>query len=220
MEHSSQVLDQSVQEVGKKLNIRVDEAGRSLEMSAEVSAKSIKEGAKEAKELLSNVGGDWSKSIQSASTSLRDSATEAGGVLSKSMLDVEGVLVASIERWNEEWAEKMRTHQDALQKVVEESSKANRDSGHLLLQSAQESSNVLQQSFTRWNEEWEDKMRTHQDTLQKVVEESSKANRDSGHLLLQSAQESSNVLQQSFTRWNEEWEEKNANTSRCSSKGR
>ena len=34
-------------------------------------------------------------------------------------------------------------------KVVEESSKANRDSGHLLLQSAQQAGDVLQQSFDK-----------------------------------------------------------------------
>lgn len=108
MEHSSQVLDQSVQEVGKKLNIRVDEAGRSLEMSAEVSAKSIRDGAKEAKDLLSNVGGDWSKSIQVASGALRESAEQAGDVLQKSFDGVEERLNDSIGNIGKEMANDLK----------------------------------------------------------------------------------------------------------------
>ena len=158
MEHASQSLDQSVQEVGRKLNLRIEEAGQSLEQSVQLSATSLEQsvqasaaslaqGAGHAHDKLSQVGDGWSTAIQSASTSLTDSASVLNAGVRETLESVQQELSAHVERTLTQLESTMVTRLNegvqAQQQLIQSATTQQTQSSQHLLNSTNEAVQML-----------------------------------------------------------------------------
>lgn len=211
--HASQSLDQSVQEVGRKLNIRVDEAGQSLEKSAKISAGAIETGAKNAQSVLSNVGGDWSSAIQSATNALQNSAQTAGEHLVKACDGMDGQIQLTLQKMHTTMLQSVTESMQKQQAIVEKTIQQHQQSSQQMLHSTEQSKELLQLSIQASDHALRESV-THfvqdlQTSLQDIFRQyeqsllqASKQHNDAGQVLYDSAQKAGISLQQALQQSN------------------